>query len=75
MGSSPELSRDTPGSALIRFRCKRSDHARRSQRYTLTIYQRMWAFCAHEGATSEHSWVAIEGIALQRLLTQHRASV
>jgi hypothetical protein len=65
-----ELPAGTPGSALVRFKCKRRDHAKRSQRFTLTIHQRMWAFCAHEGATSEHDWVPIAGVKLQSLLAR-----
>lgn len=57
-----------PGSALIRFTCERPDHAKRSERYTLTINDGKWAFCAHEGPASEHDWRPIAGAQLDSLL-------
>jgi hypothetical protein len=44
-----------PGLALIRFTCDRPDHAKRSERYTLTIHDGKWAFWAHEGPRSDHN--------------------
>lgn len=61
-----------PGSALIRYTCDRSDHAKRTSRYTLTIHEGLWAFCAHEGPTSEHSWQPVQGVRLDKLLERHR---
>lgn len=61
-----------PGSALIRYTCDRSDHAKRTVRYTLTIHEGLWAFCAHEGPTSEHSWHLVPGVRLDKLLERHR---
>jgi len=57
-----------PGSALIRFKCDRPEHARRSERYTLTIHDGKWAFCTHEGANSDHRWRPIAGTKLDALL-------
>ena len=61
-----------PGSALIRYTCERPDHAKRTQRYTLTIHEGMWAFCGHEGPTSEHAWRQIAGMRLDKLLERRR---
>jgi hypothetical protein len=63
----------SPGSALIRFTCVRPDHAKRSQRYTLTINAGTWAFCAHEGPASEHKWRPIPGTKLESLLEPRRS--
>lgn len=62
-----------PGSALVRFKCDRLDHARRSERYTLTIHEGKWAFCGHEGPTSEHKWRPIAGAKLDELLELRQA--
>jgi len=61
-----------PGSALVRFKCVRPEHAKRSERYTLTIHDRKWAFCRHEGAASEHDWRPIAGAQLDSLLELRR---
>jgi hypothetical protein len=63
----------SPGSALIRFTCERPDHSKRSERYTLTIHSGQWAFCAHEGATSDHRWRPIAGARLDALLDLRRS--
>jgi hypothetical protein len=57
-----------PGSALIRFTCDRPDHAKRTQRFTLTILNGQWAFCSHEGPTTDHSWRPIAAVKLDQLL-------
>lgn len=44
----------------------------RTQRFTLTIHQGMWAFCAHEGPTGEHQWRPIAGARLDTLLERLR---
>jgi len=62
-----------PGSALVRFTCERPDHAKRSERYTLTIHAGQWAFCGHEGPTSDHKWRPIAGAKLDALLETRRA--
>jgi hypothetical protein len=61
-----------PGSALVRFKCDRPDHAKRSERYTLTIHDGQWAFCGHEGPTSDHKWRPIAGAKLDALLELRR---
>ena len=61
-----------PGSAMIRFTCDRREHATRTQRFTLTIHEGMWAFCPHEGATTEHQWRPIAGARLDTLLERLR---
>lgn len=61
-----------PGSALISYTCQRPDHAKRSERYTLTIHEGKWAFCGHEGPTSDHSWRPIAGVRLDTLLERRR---
>lgn len=60
--------RASPGEALIEFRCVRSEHNQRSIRLTLTIHQGKWAFCAHEGETSEHRWAPTGGVQLRDLM-------
>lgn len=61
-----------PGSALVRFTCARPDHAKRSERYTLTIHEGQWAFCGHEGPTSDHKWRPSGGAKLDALLELRR---
>ena len=61
-----------PGLALIRFTCDRPDHARRSERYTLTIHDGEWAFCGHDGPSSDHKWRPIAGSKLDSLLVLRR---
>jgi hypothetical protein len=67
------VSVPSPGSALIRFACARPDHAKRSERYTLTIHDGKWAFCVHEGAATEHKWRSISGAKLESLLDLRRS--
>ena len=69
----PLVTSPKPGSALIRFTCERPDHAKRSERYTLTINDGEWAFCPHEGPTSEHKWRLMEGAKLDALLKVRRS--
>lgn len=58
----------SPGTALIEFRCVRREHGKRSPRVTLTIHEGKWAFCAHEGATSQHDWTPTGGVTVRELL-------
>ena len=71
LGSLVTLPR--PGSALVRFTCERPDHGKRSGRYTLTIHDGQWAFCAHEGPTSDHKWRPVPGATLDKLLELRRS--
>ena len=66
------MTAQKPGAALVRFKCDRPDHARRSERYTLTIHDGKWAFCTHEGPTSDHKWRPIAGAKLDALLELRR---
>jgi hypothetical protein len=68
----PLVTAPRPGSALVRFTCERPDHAKRSDRYTLTIHAGEWAFCLHEGPTSDHKWRLIAGAKLESLLDLRR---
>lgn len=68
----PLMTAPGPGLALIRFTCDRPDHAKRSERYTLTIHDGKWAFCAHEGPRSDHKWRPIVGAKLDALLGMRR---
>ena len=61
-----------PGAALVSFKCERTDHAKRSERYTLTIHEGKWAFCPHEGPASEHMWRPTAGEKLERFLDLRR---
>lgn len=72
-GLGPLVLVPKPGAALVRFSCERPDHAKRSERYTLTIHDGKWAFCAHEGPTSEHRWRPISGTQLESLLDLRRS--
>jgi hypothetical protein len=66
------LKADTPGTALIEFRCVRREHAQRSIRVTLTIHKGRWAFCGHEGPAADHEWVPTGGVTLRELLRLRR---
>jgi hypothetical protein len=57
-----------PGRTIIQFRCVSSEHAEPSVRPSLTIHQGKWAYCAHEGATSEHEWQPAGAVELRDLL-------
>jgi hypothetical protein len=66
------LKADSPGTALIEFRCVRREHAGRSIRVTLTIHKGRWAFCRHEGAATDHEWTPTGGVTLRELLRLRR---
>jgi hypothetical protein len=66
------LTGPRPGAALIQFTCDRPDHAKRNERYTLTIHDGQWAFCGHEGPTSEHTWRPVAGVKLDQVLERRR---
>jgi hypothetical protein len=62
------LKAESPGTALIEFRCVRREHIQRSTRMTLTIYKARWAFCRHEGPVTDHEWVPTGGVTLREML-------
>ena len=70
-----DVRRESPAEALIGFRCSRRDHAAGSARSTLTIHDGQWAFCAHEGPTWDHTWVATGGVRLRELLLRRSSRV
>jgi hypothetical protein len=69
----PVVTAPKPAPALVQFTCVQPDHAKRSERYTLTIHDGKWAFCRHEGPASEHNWRPIEGVRLDSLLELRRS--
>lgn len=65
----------TRNPAAIGYVCRRRDHQARERRFTLTLHEGRWAYCASGTAPSHtHDWVPTGGATLAELTRSARDS-